>query len=561
MRYCQTRLKETRTTISVTLRSRATHYSPTGRNFPVTPPETLEAIWQDILQGRFSEAAETCLTILRRDPKDGPVIYLYGKLALDMGRADDAIVILRKLLALKSDHKGAHEDLAYAYRQTGDQDRAKHHAHAALSLDPKSLMARIVLGSIAISEGKEDEARRHVEEARALAPGHLGVEKLYVSSLLNMGRFSEAQDLLRNLIARHPGDALLYQQLADTHRFTENDPDLEIIKSLEGPDGSLALDCATADRAYGHFALFKVESDLDHTDAAFAHLRRAKDIRKSIIPPYDAQETEDRRRQMEDVFNATFFDSEGATGCDSRSPIFIVGMPRSGTSLLERVISSHPEVAAGGEMPIAGRLLEEACVKAGQNQYDLPALKTMPREYWRDLGEAYLRLARQRVGDAAYFTDKMPDNAFRIGFIRAMLPDARIVHIARHPVATCLSIYEQDFTQMNYSNDLAWVGARYVSYRRAMEHWRGLFGDSIIEIDYESLVNDTAAAVETLGQQLGLHFDPAAIASSQQEGEIATASRWQARQPIHGESVDRWQRLAPQLQPLLEALAPVWEST
>jgi len=527
----------------------------------VTPPETLEAIWQDILHGRYSEAAETCLSILRRDPKDGPVIHLYGKLALEMNRAEETIVILRKLLALAPAHKGAHEDIAYAYRLTGDNDRARHHGQRALSLDPDSLMARIVLGAVSLTDGRDDEALRYLDEARALAPGQIGVEKLYVSSLLNLGRFSEAQQLLRDLIAQHPAEGLLYRQLADTQHFSKGGADLELIRSLALPDGSLALQSAPAEQAYCHLALFKVESDLGHTDAAFAHLRRAKDMRKSFIPPYDAQEIDDKQRQLEAVFNAAFFETAGATGCNSPSPIFIVGMPRSGTSLLERVISSHLEVAAGGEMPIVGRLLEEACVSVGKNQYDIAALKGMPRENWRELGEAYLRLARQRVADAPYFTDKMPDNAFRLGFIRAMLPDAPIVHIARHPVATCLSIYEQDFTQMSFSNDLAWVGAHYLVYQRAMDHWRDLFGDSIVEVDYESLVNDTAATVETLGRRLGLQIDPAAIASSQQGGEINTASRWQARQPIHGESVDRWQRLEPQLQPLLEALAPVWENT
>jgi len=527
----------------------------------LTPPETLEAIWQDILHGRFSEAAETCLSILRRDPRDGPVIYLYGKLALEMGRAEDAIVILRKLLALKSDHKGAHEDLAYAYSQTGDNERARQHAQQALSIDPDLVVPRMVLGSVALSEGREEEALQYIEEARTLAPGHAGVEKLYASSLLNLGRFSEAQALLRGLIARHPTECLLYRQLADSQRFREGDPDLELIRSLASPDGSLALDCAPAEQAYAHLALFKVESDLDHTDAAFEHLRRAKDIRKTIIPPYDAREIDDRRQQMEAVFSAAFYETAGGSGCDSPAPIFIVGMPRSGTSLLERVVSSHPEVAAAGEMPIVGRLMDEACVKVGKNQFDLPALATMPQEYWRDLGEAYLRLARQRVGDTPYFTDKMPDNAFRIGFIRAMLPAARIIHIARHPVATCLSIYEQDFTQMSYSNDLAWVGAHYVTYRRAMDYWRGLFGDDIIEVEYESLVGDTTATLAMLGERLGLAFDPDTIDASQQAGEIATASRWQARQPIHGDSVDRWQRLETQLQPLLETLAPVWKGT
>lgn len=520
-------------------------------------PETLQAIVRQINQSQYDEAAGACLSILRQNPKDVPVIALYGKLALQMGRTEDAIIILRKLLDLAPDHGGAHEDLALAYRVTGDYSSARSHALRALELNADAVEPRLVLAAILMSEGNDDAALLYIEEARELTHGDPRVEKMYIDNLLSMGRFSIAQNLIKELVALYPEDSYLHKQLADSHRFTEQDPDLQLVRSLVDPSGELVTDGEPADNAYAYMALFKVESDLENTSLAFEYLRKAKDIKKSFLPAYRAEEFSSRQDQMQQIFNARLLDSIGSAGCPSKAPIFIVGMPRSGTSILERILASHPDVAAGGELATVGRLMDEACVAFGSNQYDLSSLAKVPPEAWRQLGERYIQLALERTGQAPFFTDKMPDNVFQIGFIRAMLPNATIIHLKRHPLANCLSIYEQDFGEINYNNDMSWLGARYLAYRKSIDYWRSLFPDSIVEIDYESLVSDTAGTVQLLGQQLDLEFDIGGVEESQQSGEILTASRWQARQPIHTGSVDRWKLLESELQPLINVLAPV----
>ncbi len=520
-------------------------------------PDTLQAIARQIDAGQYDEAAGACLSILRQNPKDVPVIALYGKLALQMGRTEDAIIILRKLLGLAPDHTGAHEALALAFRTAGDYRNARVHALRALELNADSVESRLVLAGILVSEGSDEEALRYMEEARELTYGDPRVEKIYIDGLLNTGRFSTAQELLRELVALYPEDGYLEAQLPQPHRFTAEDPDLQLVRSLADANGDVVLDVDPEDKVDAYMALFKVESDLENTSLAFDYLKKAKAIKKTVLPPYRSEEFAGRQDQMHRVFDARLLHAIGAAGCPSKAPIFIVGMPRSGTSILERVLASHPDVAAGGEMPTVGRLMDEACVAFGSNQYDLPALGSMPKDAWRQLGEKYIQLARERTGQAQFFTDKMPDNVFQVGFIRAMLPNATIIHISRHPVANCLSIYEQDFAEITYGNDLSWLGARYLDYRKAIDHWRGVLPGGMVEIEYESLVTDTAGVLGSLGPSLGLEFDAGNIEASQQTGEILTASRWQARQPIHTGSVDRWKLLEEELQPLIGALAPI----
>jgi len=224
------------------------------------------------------------------------------------------------------------------------------------------------------------------------------------------------------------------------------------------------------------------------------------------------------------------------------------------------VLSSSAGIQPAGELPLVSRLSQEACARFGTNQYDLQALARVSDDAWLELGETYISRARQWVASGDHFVDKMPSNYYYLGFISTMLPRARIISMTRHPVATCLSIYEQDFaTAHAYSNDLVSIGQTYLNYHRLMAYWRSLFGESIVEVAYESLVTDPHGTLGQLARQLDLDLgsDLSAIGESQRGGEIRTASRWQARQAIHGESLQRWQKLRGQLQPLLQVLEPI----
>lgn len=506
-------------------------------------------------KGRYTEAARHCLAILKRDPANIEANLLYGQLAIDMRRPEDAIVIFSKLLAMAPDNAVAHDSLAYLYNETNDYANAKRHALAAIRLNPMLLESQLVLGAIEILEGDKARGLRMFDNARQRAPGQLRVEMAYAQALLQCGEFDRARALLRELIARHPDNTSLYSVLAHAGKIEDGSPEARLIRSLVGDAGRLARDYDDKNaRVTASMALYKLYSDLDRPRKAFTWLQRAKAVRREQYP-YDEKTITTSRQGNMAIFTPDFFSTRNGVGCDTTAPIFIVGMPRSGTTLLERVLYSSPDVSLGGELPFVGRLRDEACAKFGTNQYDSMALTRVPNSVWAQLGEEYVFRARQRVADTPHFTDKMPGNYMFIGFIRTMLPRARIIHLSRHPVANCLSLFEADFALgHNYVNDLEWLGHHYAEYRRMMDYWRECCGDALIELRYETLVADTAGTLLWLGEQLGLELDEAHIRGSQQTGGIATASLWQARQPIHTDSVARWQRLSEELAPLITKL-------
>lgn len=512
--------------------------------------------------GQFSEAAQNCLQVLRQDPANVLAMELYGELAIDMGKPAEAIVIFQKLLEVTPSHSAAHERLAMMLQETGDFPAALAHAQNALRLNPDSLLSHTVLGNIFLSQRKEEEALEQFARARALAPGDMVVESAYVSALLDTGQFSRASDVLRKLIAAHPGTASLLLSLAATRKWQSGDPDEALIRALLDKSGDLrsniAADHSQARAAY--MALFKLESDLGNIDSAFAHLLKAKAIRKDIAP-FDLDSQQRSFSEIKNLFDGEFLARMKGRGSDLEDPIFVVGMPRSGTTLLERVLNTSPNIVPAGELLIASRLQEEACAHFGENQYDADSLRKIPAQAWRKLGEEYVRRAWLRLPAASHFVDKMPDNFQILGFIKLMLPRARIIHISRHPVANCLSIFEQDFAAAHpYSNDLTTLGKTYLLYRDLMDHWRSIFGEDIFEVSYESLVSDMAGTADLLNRKLNLELDLERLDESQQVGSIRTASRWQARQAIHSGSVERWRKLGDNLQPLLEELTPVLAS-
>ena len=507
--------------------------------------------------GRLTQAAELCLRVLRQDPSNLEALELYGQLAICLRRPSDAYVIFQKLLALAPEHLGAHVNLAILAYNQGDLPAARAHVRESLRLDPRQLDALTLLGSILLAENKVPEALRQFSVVNEMAPGSLQVGTAYAGALMRNGDFEAAAEVVRRLLEGFPEQAVLYPMLAQARKLEEGDEDLDLIRSLLDPRGRLRpeFDAEPGSRIPAYMALHKMESDLGHWEAAFGYLKAAKDDRRALFP-FDVEAARQRHRVLKEVFDADFLAARAGQGCAAPDPIFVVGMPRSGTTLLERLLSGLDSVVAAGELPLVPRILEGACARYGSGQTDLTALRKLPPEAWRELGEEYVRRARRQVPDGRHFVDKLPANYAAIGFIKIMLPKARIIHLRRHPVSTCLSIYEQDFVGGHpYSNDLRWLGQYYLMYRELMEHWRGLLGTELLELDYEALVADPDHTLERLAQSLGLERPSREPAQS--AGQIITASLWQARQPVHADSVARWKHYQKQLSPLLETLAPI----
>ncbi len=522
------------------------------------PRHELEAIRSASARGDHAEAARLCLALLQAEPRNVEATLEYGHLAVAMRRLGDAVLIFRKLLAFSPDNTIAHDRLAYLYRVQGDYPNAEKHARQALAVDASLVNSRLALGSIAIARGDSAAALQIFDSLRAELPDDLHIDTTYAEALLRLGEFSRARELILGLLDRYPQSILLYTLLSRCGKLAEGSDEARLIAGLAGRDGELAREFADPeDRIRAYMALFKLQYDLAHPSLAFRYLQRAKALRSAQIP-YRPEETVELNRQLTQLFHRELPALSGEFGAETDAPVFIVAMPRSGTTLLERMLATHPELSPAGELLIVGQLVQELCAHFGQNQYDLAALGRIPPRVWREAGQEYVQRARQLVGDARYFSDKMPDNYLWLGFIRAALPNARIIHLSRHPIDNCLSIYEQDFaTPQPWANDLDWLGGHYVAYRSLMAHWRSIFGGQLIEVSYEEITRDPVKACGRLGDALGFSLPLENLVEARESGEILTASQWQARQPIHATSIARWQKLERELQPLIKVLGPV----
>ncbi len=545
-------------------------YTETGHGQNMPLPETRQMTMTDHPQviraralatsGKLAEASRLCKQYLQQAPGDIAAVRLYGEIALSMSLNEQAVIIFQKLLALAPRDSLAHADLARAHFILQDYEKANHHAGRALRLNPKLTDSILLQAEIALAQGREDDADRHFRHLEQLKFDRNRIRRARLEWLLSVGRFDQAAQLLRALIRDLPDSADNYRQLALCTRLSEDHPDAALIRSLLADDGQLREGIRGDDReeSAAHRALYKLESDCGHYDAAFRHLDQSK---RAYLRANPATATSDREYN-DDVhlhfFTREFIDNRSAIACQADDPIFVVGLPRSGTTLLERILATNSDIAAAGELNAISRIRQEICARFGSNQYDTRALAKVPPALWPQLGEEYLKRARQRIAGQRYFVDKMPDNYGHLGFIRAILPRARIIHLSRHPVATCFSIYEQDFGHRhNYALDLQRLGEHYLWYRKLMAYWRELFGEQIIELEYERMVQDTEGTATWLSEQLGVPLRMEQLDSAQNQGAIHTASIWQARQPVHSKSVDRWQNFRRHLGPLLETLSPV----
>jgi hypothetical protein len=258
---------------------------------------------------------------------------------------------------------------------------------------------------------------------------------------------------------------------------------------------------------------------------------------------------------MKKVFSPELLQQAESLGNDSGVPVFIVGMPRSGTTLTEQIIASHPRASGAGELQEIDRIAKQICPAADLTQYQSTCRANLTRETLGDKAEQYLDVLRKTREASARVTDKMPDNYFYLGLITMLFPRARIVHMTRNPLDNCLSCYFQCFDQLAWSFDLDWLARRYRFYREVMAYWKSVLpADSILDVQYEQLIEDPETQSRRIIEHCGLAWDPACLEFNRAERAVNTASMWQVRQPIYRTSRKRWRNYASHLGELANGL-------
>jgi len=462
-----------------------------------------------------------------------------GNTLRDLDRTDEAIGHYRRAIALDPRFAEAHNNLGTALKASGRLDAAAAEYEKALALRPGFAMAHNNLGLVHDETARPHDAMACYHQAIAIDPDYADARNNLGNVLFQLGRSDEAATEYRKVIAIRPSYAEAYRHLTNV----SPDPEMAaaIREQLERPDLS------SEDTMHFHYALARIaEHDREFAEA-FRHYRTANRIRRRAIR-YDADEHARLIDRLIETFSPELRETARDWGSDSELPVFIVGMPRSGTTLVEQIVASHPRVHGAGELPVLANFEMELAGYPESIRQHGPAVAA-------DWSHRYLAVLRGRPDSAARITDKAPSNFLRIGLIRILFPRARIVHCRRNPLDTCLSNYFHYFVVGNeFSYDLEELGHYYRCYEQLMTHWRETFNAGFLEVDYQDLVRDQEAVSRRLIDFVGLEWDPACLNFHENRRAVKTASSMQVREPIYSRSVDRWRHYEEQLLPLVRLL-------
>ena len=501
-------------------------------------------------QGRYDDAVEHARRAIDLNPRFIDAYLNLAEAEMSRQRHDAALRALDMLEAFAPAHPAALTARAKALRQIAHTEEALAIARQVVALAPQSAEAHHTLALVLQDLSQTDEALKAYEQAAAL-PGTVAETALVGRGTLltEAGRRDEALAAFALALARFPGSAQALAARAELRTFSAGDPDIAALEAClaEGERRSLA------DRVASHFALGKAYLDIADLERAFRHLDAGNRHKRASFD-YDSEQTGHWMERIRAVFSPTRYDRLAGLGARTTLPVFIVGMPRSGTTLIEQILSSHPQVTGAGELPALRLALDDL----GDFPDGVLALdgEEGAAARWRQCGEAYLARVAPLAAGRPHVVDKMPGNFLYAGAIPVILPGARIIHVRRDSVDTCLSCYTKLFAgQQPFAYDQTELGVFYRQYEGLMAHWRALLpADTFIDIDYEAVVDDLEGEARRLIAFLGLPWDAACLSFHRNRRVVRTASVNQVRQPIYRTSTGRWRAYARYLGPLLAAL-------
>jgi Tfp pilus assembly protein PilF len=488
-------------------------------------------------------------------PTDVPAIRMLAEVAMRVGRDEDARNLLERALELAPDFRPARYQLAILLHRRNEPAQALAEVDRLLSAEPRNPAYRNLAAVIYGRIGEYERSNRIYRELLKEYPANSRVWLSYGHVLKTEGRQEESVAAYRRAIAHAPGFGEAYWSLANlkTFRFSEAD----FADMLAGV-GNPALDDAS--RVHLHFALGKALEDAGDYAASFQHYAKGNALHRTNNP-YDADKNAARARRFSEVFTREFFAARAGSGCASAQPIFIVGMPRSGSTLLEQILSSHSHVEGTTELPEIISLARELRAQADADDVGTYAevLAGMSPSALRELGESYLERTRvHRKTDRPHFIDKMPNNFLHLALIALALPNARIVDARRQPMACGFSNFKQHYARgQRFSYDLVDMGRFYRDYVRLMAHFDEALPGRVHRVIYERLVADTETEVRRLLDFCGLPYEESCLRFYDNERAVRTASSEQVRQPIYREGIDHWRHFEPWLEPLKSALGEV----
>ena len=501
---------------------------------------------------RIPEAEALLRAHLKQHPTDVAAIRMFAEVAARLERYVDAENLLTRCLELAPSFAAARRNYATVLHRQYKDARALEEVDRLLAADARDPTYRNLKAAILGNLGRYPESIELYAGILAEYPHQEKVWLNYGHALKTAGRQQESIDAYRKCLELAPHCGAAYWSLANlkTFRFTQAD--------VEAMRAQLArTELADEERVYLSFAVGKALEDAHNFAESFADYQRANTLRRARVG-YDSERTSARVQRCREILTREFFEQRRGYGATAADPIFIVGMPRAGSTLLEQILASHSAVEGTMELPDLISIARGLAGPAANARY--PAtLAGLSAAQCRSLGDQYLSQTRiQRRTAAPFFIDKMPNNFAYVGFIQLALPNARIIDARRHPLGCCFSVFKQHFARgQNFSYDLGDLGRYYRDYVELMAHFDAVLPGRVHRVIYEQLIDDTESEVRRLLDYCGLPFEAACLRFYENDRAVRTASSEQVRQPIFRDALEHWRHFEPWLGPLKQALGPV----
>jgi len=496
---------------------------------------------------RWEEAIQAYQQVLAIQADDVGTMIKLGDAFTGAKLIPESILVYEQALSLLPDNALVHRKLGASLLLMGQVKKAIRCFNRALDLRPEYFAVQIALALALRQSGRAEEALVLLEEAIRLNPDDDEIHINLALTLKQLGQTEPAIKRLEQLLEISPACGRAYYHISVIKPEQELIPVVEkLIHDPELPNG---------DAIYCHFALGNLFNSGRYYDRAFEHFLRANTLQRETFT-YDARENTQYVDSLIEVYSKEFFQVKNQFGSASQIPVFIVGMPRSGTTLVEQILSSHDLVHGAGEIRACPAINYSIAHQLDYARPNPECIALIDRKMVEEYSARYLQELTHHCPVAERITDKEPGNFFLIGLIKTLFPHARIIHCQRNPLDNCISAFFHYFTAFQSSFELTELGQFYRDYQRLMTHWENIFPGEIFAVRYEELVEDQERVSKQLIDYLGLEWDEKCLDFHNNERNVMTPSNLQVRQPMYKNSINRWKRYEDHLQPLIDVLQP-----
>ena len=514
-------------------------------------PKPLISVIDLIGQNKLVKAEELCRSFLQKNPQNVEGMRLLADIGSKLGVLHDAEFLLESALEFEPDHIKARIDYIMILRKRQKFESALEQAQLLLERAPSNVQFKSLCAIELMQTGAYDAALNYFDQILEQVPNDPVTLTTRGHLLKTQGNSKEAIDSYRAVLKNSPEHGEAYYSLGNLKTYRFEDDELDLMIRQEQGDRLRAMD-----RIYLNFALGKAYEDKGDYESAFSFYQKGNSLKK-IQSRYDAEAMRDELSRMRLICDPAFFSEREDWGSDARDPIFVLGLPRAGSTLIEQILSSHSQIDGTSELPNILALSQKLRRSSNYPVKGYPeVMKSISEAECREFGDSYIEETKIHRQGAAYFIDKMPNNFRHIALIKLILPNAKIIDARRDPMGCCFSGFKQLFAEgQEFSYSLEDIGNYYVDYIKLMDHWDKVLPGFVLRVNHEDVVDNLEQEVRRILNFCGLPFEESCLRFYETERNVKTPSSEQVRQPIFRDGVDQWRKFEPWLDPLKNALA------